>query len=205
MHDAQSTDEADGDRRPRNFPRCPSGVDRREAGRMQWIPRASSASASNATLPRQSSADRGRQVAWRVSPGGRHAERFGDTTRSSERKRRWPRHHECPRAFRAFTGFSPRQDLVAIFRQGTCWTTGYGVLDMSEFITSDVISRRRVLSLVGWAAALGLAAPAAVLTASDVEAQTSGMERRGERRTGRHERRQTRRTGRTERREERRD
>jgi hypothetical protein len=76
---------------------------------------------------------------------------------------------------------------------------------MSEIITSEVISRRRALSLVGWAAALGLAASAAVLTASHVEAQTSGMERRGERRTGRHERRTTRRTGRTERREERRD
>lgn len=76
---------------------------------------------------------------------------------------------------------------------------------MSENITLELISRRRALSLVGWAAALGLAAPAVVLTASEAEAQTSGMERRGERRTGRHERRQTRRTGRTERREERRD
>ena len=76
---------------------------------------------------------------------------------------------------------------------------------MSEIKTTEVISRRRALSLVGFAAALGLAAPAAVLTASDAEAQTSGMERRGERRTGRHERRQGRRTGRTERREERRN
>ena len=76
---------------------------------------------------------------------------------------------------------------------------------MSEIKTTEVISRRRALSLVGFAAALGLAAPAAVLTASDAEAQTSGMERRGERRTGRHERRQERRTGRTERREERRN
>ena len=74
---------------------------------------------------------------------------------------------------------------------------------MSEIVNSKVISRRRVLTLVGWAAALGLAAPAAVLTASNAEAQTSGMERRGERRTGRHVRRQDRRTGRTERREER--
>jgi hypothetical protein len=75
---------------------------------------------------------------------------------------------------------------------------------MSETIISEVISRRRALSLVGWAAALGLAAPAAVLMVSDAEAQTSGMERRGERRTGRQERRGERRTGRTERREERR-
>ena len=76
---------------------------------------------------------------------------------------------------------------------------------MSEIKTTEVISRRRALSLVGFAAALGLAAPVAVLTASHAEAQTSGMERRGERRTGRHERRQGRRTGRTERREERRN
>ena len=76
---------------------------------------------------------------------------------------------------------------------------------MSEVTISQVISRRRALSLVGWAAALGLAAPAAVLMASEAEAQTSGMERRNERRTGRHVRRQERRTGRTERREERRD
>ena len=74
---------------------------------------------------------------------------------------------------------------------------------MSEI--KEMISRRRALSLVGFAAALGLAAPVAVLTASRAGAQTSGMERRGERRTGRHERRQGRRTGRTERREERRN
>ena len=76
---------------------------------------------------------------------------------------------------------------------------------MSEVTISQVISRRRALSLVGWAAALGLAAPAAILMGSEAEAQTSGMERRNERRTGRHVRRQDRRTGRTERREERRD
>ena len=76
---------------------------------------------------------------------------------------------------------------------------------MSEITISQVISRRRALSLMGWAAALGLAAPAAVLMASEAEAQTSGMERRNERRTGRHVRRQDRRGGRTERREERRD
>ena len=48
--------------------------------------------------------------------------------------------------------------------------------------------------LVRWAVALGLAAPATVLTASHAEAQTPGMQRRGERR-------QTRRAGRTERRD----
>ena len=88
---------------------------------------------------------------------------------------------------------------------------------MSEIITSELISRRRALSLVGWAAVLGLAAP--VLTASQAGAQTPapvpvtpppttgtpGMERRKARRTGRDERRDERRTGRTERREERRD
>jgi hypothetical protein len=67
----------------------------------------------------------------------------------------------------------------------------------------DLMSRRKALSL-GLAAAFGLAAPAAVLTVSEVEAQTAGMERRQERRTGRHERRETRRTGRHERRETRR-
>ena len=86
---------------------------------------------------------------------------------------------------------------------------------MSEIITSDLISRRRALSLMGWAAVLGLAAPAAVLTASHAGAQTPapatpttgtpGMERRKARRTGRDERRDERRTGRTERREERRN
>ncbi|WP_457091194.1 hypothetical protein [Microvirga sp. P5_D2] len=76
---------------------------------------------------------------------------------------------------------------------------------MSEVTLSQVISRRRALSLVGWAAALSLAAPAAVVMASQAEAQTSSMERRNEQRTGRHERREERRTGRTERREERRN
>ena len=75
---------------------------------------------------------------------------------------------------------------------------------MSAIIKSEMISRRKALSLVGLAAAFGLAAAPAVLTVSDAEAQTAGMERRQERRTGRHERRDERRTGRTERREERR-
>jgi hypothetical protein len=60
---------------------------------------------------------------------------------------------------------------------------------MSE--SSEVISRRRVLSLLGLAG--GLAAAPALLTASDAEAQTAGMTRRQERRTGRHERREHRR------------
>jgi hypothetical protein len=76
---------------------------------------------------------------------------------------------------------------------------------MSEKIKSEMMSRRRVFSLLGLAAALGFAAPTTVLTVSDAEAQTAGMERRQDRRGGRQERRQTRRTGRTERRQERRN
>jgi hypothetical protein len=51
------------------------------------------------------------------------------------------------------------------------------------------------------AAALGFAVPATVLTTSDAEAQTAGMERREGRRTGREERRQGRRNARQTRRE----
>ena len=75
---------------------------------------------------------------------------------------------------------------------------------MTEKIKSELISRRTAFSLLGLTAALGFAVPASVLTVSDAEAQTSGMERRHERRTGRHERRDERRTGRHERRDERR-
>ena len=53
---------------------------------------------------------------------------------------------------------------------------------MSEKIKSEVISRRRALSLLGLAAALGLAVPSTVATVSDAEAETVGMERRHERR-----------------------
>jgi hypothetical protein len=77
-------------------------------------------------------------------------------------------------------------------------------LDMGEEIKSEMVSRRRVFSLLGLAAALGFAVPTTVLTVSNAEAQTVGMERRAARRAGRHERRQERRTGRTERRQERR-
>lgn len=66
------------------------------------------------------------------------------------------------------------------------------------------ISRRTAFSLLGLAAALGTLAPALMLSASEAEAQTAGMERRQERRAGRHERREARRTGRQERRETRR-
>jgi hypothetical protein len=75
---------------------------------------------------------------------------------------------------------------------------------MSAIIKSEMISRRKVLSLMGLAAAFGLAAAPTVLAVSDAEAQTVGMERRQERRAGRHERREVRRAGRHERREVRR-
>jgi hypothetical protein len=75
---------------------------------------------------------------------------------------------------------------------------------MTEKIKSEPISRRAAFSVLGLAAAYGLAVPATVLTVSNVSAQTAGMERRGERREGRHERRDTRREGRHERRDTRR-
>ncbi len=74
---------------------------------------------------------------------------------------------------------------------------------MTKMIMSEKISRRRMFSLLGAAAALGFATPT-VMLASDAEAQTTGMERRQDRRTGRHDRREDRRTGRTDRRTERR-
>ena len=67
---------------------------------------------------------------------------------------------------------------------------------MSEKIKSEMISRRRALSLLGLAAALGLAVPPTVLSVSDAEAQTAGMMRRQARREGRRERRETRREAR---------
>jgi hypothetical protein len=82
-------------------------------------------------------------------------------------------------------------------------------------IKPEMISRRKVFSLLGFAATLGFVVPTAVLTVSEADAQTPGTdaqtsgttpgtERRQERRAGRTERRQERRTGRTERRTERR-
>jgi hypothetical protein len=74
---------------------------------------------------------------------------------------------------------------------------------MYEKIEAQMTTRRTAFWILGMAA-FGMGMPAAVLTASDAEAQTPGTERRQDRRTGRHERRQDRRTGRTERRQERR-
>jgi len=60
---------------------------------------------------------------------------------------------------------------------------------MSEKIESEMISRRKAFSLLGLAAALGLAVPPTVLMVSDADAQTAGMEQRHERRKHRRERR----------------
>jgi hypothetical protein len=76
--------------------------------------------------------------------------------------------------------------------------------DMSAITKSEMITRRKVISFVGLAAAFGLAAVPTVLAVADAQAQTIGMERRQDRREGRHQRRDDRRTGRTDRREERR-
>ena len=75
---------------------------------------------------------------------------------------------------------------------------------MSERSKSQGVDRREALSLLSWAAVLGLATSGTFLFGTEAQAQTVGMERRQERRGGRHERRQERRTGRTERRQERR-
>ena len=66
-----------------------------------------------------------------------------------------------------------------------------------------MISRRKAFSLLGLAAALGLAASTTALV-PDAEAETAGMERREARRTGRHERREARRSARETRRQGRR-
>ena len=65
---------------------------------------------------------------------------------------------------------------------------------MSEKINSEMTSRRRAFSLLGLAA-LSLAVLPTVLTVSDAKAQTYGMKRRQERRTGRQQHREQRRSG----------
>ena len=75
---------------------------------------------------------------------------------------------------------------------------------MSEILKSELIARRKALSLLGWAAAFGAVTSCTFLLGSEAQAQTLGMERRQERRGARHERRYERRAGRHERREERR-
>jgi hypothetical protein len=51
-------------------------------------------------------------------------------------------------------------------------------LNMIEKLEAEMISRRRAFWILGVGAALGVGMPAAMLTASDAEAQTVGMERR---------------------------
>ena len=65
---------------------------------------------------------------------------------------------------------------------------------MSIKIRSEMVSRRRALSLLGLPVALGVAAPI-VLRSSDAEAETAGMQNRQQRRTNRQTNRQERRTG----------
>ena len=79
---------------------------------------------------------------------------------------------------------------------------------MNERIQTEMVSRRKALSLLGLGAALGFALSAA-LEPLEAEAQeatgttappaaatgTHGMQRRSARRTTRHQRRHTRRTG----------
>jgi hypothetical protein len=50
------------------------------------------------------------------------------------------------------------------------------VLPMSEKTAVEIISRRRMLGILGGGVVLGMGAPAAVLTASDAEAQTPGAQ-----------------------------
>jgi hypothetical protein len=75
---------------------------------------------------------------------------------------------------------------------------------MIENTKSEAISRRKIFSLLGLAAAFSFAAPAAVLSLlDDAEAQTTTTTagtRGQQRRAARTDRRQDRRTGRTERR-----
>ena len=66
---------------------------------------------------------------------------------------------------------------------------------MTEKIKLELISRRTAFSLLGLTAALSFAVPATVLTVSDAEAQTPGMERRDDRQEGRQQGRQDRRDG----------
>jgi len=77
-------------------------------------------------------------------------------------------------------------------------------ISMREKITSEMISRRGAFSFFGLGAALGLTVPT-VLTMSEAEAQTAGMDRREDRRANRQDRREDRRANRQDRREDRRN
>jgi hypothetical protein len=61
---------------------------------------------------------------------------------------------------------------------GLCrWFIQVREVDVNAIVKAEIISRRKALSLMGLAAAFGLAAAPTVLTVSDAEAQTVGMQR----------------------------
>ena len=66
---------------------------------------------------------------------------------------------------------------------------------MTIKIKSEMVSRRKALSLLGLPVALGFAAVPTALTSSDAKAETAGMENRQQRRTNRQTNRHQRRTG----------
>ena len=72
---------------------------------------------------------------------------------------------------------------------------------MSKQFETELISRRRMFSLLGLAAGASIAVP--LISISAAEAQTSGMKRRDDRRDNRQDRRTDRQTDRTDRRTER--
>jgi hypothetical protein len=73
------------------------------------------------------------------------------------------------------------------------WHRAREVVVSANIKSREQLSRRMAFFL-GLAAAASIAAPATVLTATDADAQTRGMERRDERRTDRYERRDARRS-----------
>ena len=67
---------------------------------------------------------------------------------------------------------------------------------MWKLESEEKVSRRGIFSLLGLGAVLGVAVPTTVLlTTSEAEAETVGMERRENRRGNRQQRRQDRRSG----------
>ena len=72
---------------------------------------------------------------------------------------------------------------------------------MSKQLETEVISRRKIFSLLGLAAGASVAMP--LMSLSAAQAQTSGMERRDDRRDNRQDRRDDRQTDRSDRRDER--
>jgi hypothetical protein len=65
---------------------------------------------------------------------------------------------------------------------------------MIENLELERLSRRKAFSFLGLAIATSLAAPSIVLSTSEADAQTQGMERRDDRRTDRQDRRTARRS-----------